>query len=136
MTKEQGTCWPPSHVQSISHQLSSQKIKFHTSFLKSYLRIKDHDISYLMIKGSQTLCKSLVWVLCIYSMHLHIKLKPWLMTQVMSQQLASMNLWFHIQTWKRLSQIKSSLFLILCFFLIGISIKNTTCCPNSQPPTR
>ena len=33
------------------------KIKFHTSFLKSYLRIKDYGILYLMIKCSQTLCK-------------------------------------------------------------------------------
>ena len=66
-------------------------------------------------------------------MHLRIHWKPWGMTQVTSQQIASTKLRFlSIQTWKQLLQVESSLSLILYCFLIRTSIKNTTWRPNFQ----
>ena len=66
-------------------------------------------------------------------MHLRIHWKPWGMTQVMSQQMASTMQRFHfIQTWKQLLQVESSLSLILYCFITRTSIKNTTWRPNFQ----
>ena len=67
-----------------------------------------------------------VWCGCSArcSIHHHIQLKPWLMTQTMSQQIASTKLRFHsiisVQIWKWLLHVESSLSLFLSH------LKNTT----------
>ena len=70
-----------------------------------------------------------VWCGCCasYSIHLHIQLNPWLMTQAMSQQIAPTKLRFHsiisIQTWKWLLHVESSLFLFLSHLNINKKYK-------------
>ena len=77
-----------------------------------------------------------VWCGCCasYSIHLHIQLNPWLMTQAMSHQIAPTKLRFHsiisIQTWKWLLHVESSLFLFLSH--LNINEKYNL---SSQPPT-